>query len=109
MAIKAIGVIKENPGDGKKVFVSWTKVDPIRKWYLYTFQETVWEVKRGKWMNDELIDFTFNNKDQDINRFLNDPYWKDIYNSEDTFLEDKEFKPYKLENIIDDGGFYRSR
>ena len=105
MAIKAIGVIKENPGDGKKVFVSWTKVDPIRKWYLYTFQETVWEVKRGKWMNDELIDFTFNNKDQDINRFLNDPYWKDIYNSEDTFLEDKEFKPYKLENIIDDGAF----
>ena len=105
MAIKAVGIIKENPEDGKKVYVNWTKVDPIRKWYLYTFQETVWEVKRGKWMNDELIDFTFNNKEQDIKRFLNDPYWKDIYSPEDNYPDDQELKPYKLENIIDDGAF----
>ena len=105
MAIKAVGIIKENPEDGKKVYVNWTKVDPIRKWYLYTFQETVWEVKRGKWMNDELIDFTFNNKEQDIKRFLNDPYWKDIYSSQDNYPDDQELKPYKLENIIDDGAF----
>ena len=106
MAIKAVGIIKENPGDGKKVFVSWTKVQPIRKWYLYTFQETVWEVRRGKWMNNELIDFTFNNKEQDIERFLNDPYWKSKYISGDIEAIDiKEYEPYQLENIIDDGAF----
>ena len=106
MAIKAIGTIKDNPGDGKKVIVSWTKVHPIRKWYLYTFQETVWEVRRGKWMNNELIDFTFNNKEQDIERFLNDPYWKSKYLLEDTKnIDIKEYEPYQLENIIDEGAF----
>ena len=106
MAIKAIGTIKDNPGDGKKVFVSWTKVHPVRKWYLYTFQETVWQVRRGKWMNNELIDFTFNNKEQDIERFLNDPYWKSKYLLEDTKnIDIKEYEPYQLENIIDEGAF----
>ena len=47
--------------------------------------------------NDELIDFTFN-KDQDINRFINDPFWKDRYTSD-------EIGSYKLENIIEDGAF----
>ena len=106
MAIKAIGIIKDNPKDGKKVIVSWTKVHPIRKWYLYTFQETVWEVRRGKWMNNELIDFTFNNKEQDIERFLNDPYWKSKYLLEDTKnIDIKEYETYQLENIIDEGAF----
>lgn len=33
MGIKAIGVVTENPGDGKNLKVDWKKVDPIREWY----------------------------------------------------------------------------
>ena len=33
MGIKAIGIVTENPGDGKNIKVNWTKVDPIREWY----------------------------------------------------------------------------
>ena len=98
MSIKATGVIEENPGDGKKIYVSWEKVQPIREWYFYTYRPTIWAVQPGEWMNDELIDFTFNNKDQDINRFINDPFWKDRYTSD-------EIGSYKLENIIEDGAF----
>ena len=60
MSIKATGVIEENPGDGKKIYVSWEKVQPIREWYFYTYRPTIWAVQPGEWMNDELIDFTFN-------------------------------------------------
>ena len=33
MAIKAIGVVTDNPGDGKNIKVDWTRVDPVREWY----------------------------------------------------------------------------
>src|ERR1035437_9183534 len=33
MAIKAIGTITENPGDGRRVKVDWTPLDPIKLWY----------------------------------------------------------------------------
>ena len=49
-------------------------------------------------MNDALIDFTFNNEEQDINKFINDPFWKDRYTSD-------EIESYKIENIIQDGAF----
>ena len=98
MAIKAKGVIKENPGDGKKVYVNWDKVEPIREWYFYTYRPTVWKVIPGEWMNDALIDFTFNNEEQDINKFINDPFWKDRYTSD-------VIDSYKIENIIQDGAF----
>ena len=98
MAIKANGIIKENPGDGKKVYVNWNKVEPIREWYFYTYRPTVWKVIPGEWMNDALIDFTFNNEEQDINKFINDPFWKDRYTSD-------EIESYKIENIIQDGAF----
>ena len=98
MSIKATGVIEENLGDGKKILVNWNKVEPVREWYFYTYRPTVWKVLPGEWMNDDLIDFTFNNKEQDINRFINDPFWKDRYTSD-------EIRSYKLENIIEDGAF----
>ena len=49
-------------------------------------------------MNDDLIDFTFNNKEQDIIRFINDPFWKDRYTSD-------VIESYRIENIIQDGAF----
>ena len=80
MAIKAIGTIKENVGNGHTVRVDWTPVDPIREWYLNTYIKTVWKVTPGSdWYSDALIGFTFENENQDINRFLKVDYWGKRY------------------------------
>ena len=62
MAIKAIGSIAENMGDGKRLRVDWKRVSPPREWYFYTYQATIWKVIPGDWKVDALIDFSFNNK-----------------------------------------------
>lgn len=73
MAIKATGAVLENTGDGKKVRVEWEKVDQIREWYFFTNRQTVWKVRPEDWTTEALIAFTFEGKDQDIDRFLNEP------------------------------------
>lgn len=81
MAIKATGVITENLNDGKRVKVSWSKVEPAREWYFYTHRGTVWRVLPGDWETDGLIAFTFDSKPQDIERFCNAPFWKERFGS----------------------------
>ena len=81
MAIKAIGTITENLNDGRHVRVNWTKVDPVREWYFYTNQGTVWRVLPGEWRTDGLIAFAFDGKPQDIDRFCNAPFWKERFGS----------------------------
>ena len=79
MGIKAVGTIIENPGDGKRVKVSWTKIDPVREWYFYTHRTTVWRVQPDNWASDALISFAFDGKPQDIDRFRNAPFWRERY------------------------------
>ena len=96
MAIKATGVITANVGDGRRVRVDWTRVDPAREWYFYTYRSTVWEVRPDEWSKEQLIAFTFGNREQDINSFRNDPYWSARFGDTDT---------YTIANIIADGCF----
>ena len=79
MAIKAIGTVKENLGDGRTLKVNWTPFDPPREWYFYTNRSTVWRVLPGDWTTDALIGFTFEQKAQDIDRFRNAPYWRERF------------------------------
>jgi 5-methylcytosine-specific restriction protein B len=79
MAIKAIGTVKENLGDGRTLKVDWKPFDPPREWYFYTNRSTVWRVLPGDWTTDALIGFTFKEKAQDINRFRNAPYWRERF------------------------------
>ena len=79
MGIKAIGVITENPQDGERVKVQWQPADGVREWYFYTYRPTIWRVVPGEWNADALIEFAFNGKPQDIERFRNAPYWKDRF------------------------------
>jgi len=79
MGIKAIGVITENPQDGERVKVQWQPSDGVREWYFYTYRPTIWRVVPGEWNADALIEFAFNGKPQDIERFRNAPYWKDRF------------------------------
>lgn len=79
MAIKAKGVIVENPGDGHRVRVQWQKFSSPREWYFYTYQPTIWKITPGDWKTDALIAFAFNDQLQDLNRFRNDPYWRERF------------------------------
>ena len=79
MGIKAVGTITENLNDGKRVKVDWAKVEPVREWYFYTHRATIWRVLPGEWMNDALIAFAFDGKSQDVDRFRNEPFWRERY------------------------------
>ena len=84
MAIKAIGVVTDNPGDGRRLRVDWTPVAPYREWYFYTYQPTVWRVVPQNYRSKSLIDFTFEEQDQDIDKFRNLPYWRDRFGDSPT-------------------------
>lgn len=79
MGIKAVGTITENLNDGKRVKVVWAKVEPVREWYFYTHRATIWRVLPGEWMNDALIAFAIDGKPQDVDRFRNEPFWRERY------------------------------
>ena len=83
MAIKAIGTVKDNMGDGRHLEVEWTPVEPVREWCFYTYVKTVWKVVPGKWTSDSLIGFTFDEEQQDIDSFRNYPYWKKRFGDEE--------------------------
>lgn len=87
MAIKAIGVVTGNDGDGRHLQVDWNKLAEKREWFFYTQRETIWEVKPGKPLTDSLIDFTFNEKPQDFDLFLNDDYWKDRFGDQGEIVD----------------------
>ncbi|EKD39355.1 MAG: hypothetical protein ACD_75C00434G0005 [uncultured bacterium] len=89
MAIKAIGSVVENLGDGRTLKVEWQQFDPPREWYFYTNRSTVWRVLPGDWLTDALIGFTFDDKPQDISRFCNDPFWQERFG--DSAVNKKRF------------------
>ena len=125
MAIKAVGTVTRNLGDGRFLQVDWIPVSPIREWYFYTNRRTVWEVwpRYGPiwWAADELISFTFQGDPQDYGRFLRYGGWLDDSSSEHDSIDPKDdepeddrdpesqltilSEPYFVDNILDDGCF----
>lgn len=101
MALKARGVIVENPGDGHRVRVQWQKFNSAREWYFYTYQRTIWKVRPGEWLADALIAFAFNDQPQDLNRFRNDPYWRERFATDPAEL--KRFRWTTFYQAIADG------
>ncbi|WP_340108243.1 McrB family protein [Pikeienuella sp. HZG-20] len=83
MAIKAVGTITANLDDGKRVQVDWTPVSPPREWYFYTNRATVWRVKPGGWMEEGLLAFAFDGRPQDLDRFRNEPFWRERFGDAD--------------------------
>ena len=79
MAIKATGIVTDNPGDGLRLLVEWTPVDPPREWYFFTNRRTVWKVESGRRWGDELLRFTFEGERQDVDGFRNRPFWLDRF------------------------------
>ena len=79
MAIKATGIVADNPGDGRRLLVEWTPVDPPREWYFFTNMRTIWKVMSGRRCGDELLRFAFEGEPQDIDGFRNRPFWAARY------------------------------
>jgi len=85
MAIKAIGEITENLGDGLQVRVDWEKrIDPPVEWYFYTARFAVWKLKKDDWAAQGLAKFAFEGEPQDIKRFLSHPFWQKRYGASET-------------------------
>ena len=82
MAIKAIGEIVENRGDGLQVKVDWNeRFDPPKEWFFYTGRFSVWKMKKNDWAARGLIRFAFHDEPQDVERFLRHPFWQHRYGS----------------------------
>ena len=79
ITIKATGTITENLNGGKGVRVDWTKQEPPREWYFFTYLSSVWRVMPGKWREDGLLAFAFEGKPQEIDRFRNAPFWRERF------------------------------
>ncbi len=94
MAIKAVGVVRDNPGDGRRLAVDWTPVEPPREWYFYTYQPTVWRVVPRHYASRSLIDFAFKEHDQDIDKFRNLPYWQDRFGDNPILDDDFPWTPF---------------
>lgn len=78
MKIKAIGVVTENPQNGKDLKVDWTKQDPVKIWFgPGTLRETIHRVAASDgYIKRQLLEFTFGDKEQDYSiceeRYSND-------------------------------------
>ena len=67
MRLKAIGTVTSNEGDGKRIQVEWTRLDPVKTWYgPGTLRETIHGVDASDgYIKKQLLDFTFADKEQD--------------------------------------------
>lgn len=67
MAIKAIGTILENIGDGKNVRVSWKRVSPIKEWYGDGVLRTAvhYVDSSAGYIKNALLKFVFEGMEQD--------------------------------------------
>ncbi|MCO6466931.1 MAG: AAA family ATPase [Bradyrhizobiaceae bacterium] len=110
MTIKARGVITANPGTGHNITVQWDEGYHDREWLFCTYRKTIWSVNPGVWTTDALIDFTFNDAKQDIDRFRNAPYWQDRFGDGDEPFTQFEWTGFftefaeKLLRFADDRG-----
>lgn len=100
MAIKAIGTITENLGNGRHLKVDWQIVEPPREWYFYTIRKTIWKVLPTDWYTQGLIRFAFEETPQDIHRFRNAPYWSERFG--DSALNTRRFNWTKFYAAIAD-------
>ena len=81
MGIKALGEVMRNTGDGYSVEVAWRETyDRPREWYFYTSRNAVWQpnLETSAYAR-ALVRFAFEEEEQDVDFFRNEPYWRDRY------------------------------
>lgn len=107
MKLKAKGTIIENKQDGRRVSVKWDKPwEKPKKWFFLQYRGTINKVERkdDDWVYGALLDFTFNDIEQDYDKFLTYPYWANRYDidieNEEDYEENNEVKIYTKENFL---------
>lgn len=109
MKLKAKGTIIENKQDGRRVLVKWDKPwEKPKKWFFLQYRGTINKVERkdDDWVYGALLDFTFNDIEQDYDKFLTYPYWANRYDvdveDEDDYENEKnnEVKTYTKEGFL---------
>ena len=113
MSIKAIGTVKRNLGDGRRIEVEWTRLDPYLRWYFYTGRDTVWEVWPGSgtlpWAADTLIRFAFEGEPQDYGPFLEHwgtksaGHWDELVERAQEYIDSGRLEDEEIEYKIETG------
>ena len=80
MTLFATGQVQAVDASKGVIEAAWTKFDVPKDWYFWTYMWPIWRVdpdkgERGR----DLIDFTFHGKPQNIDWFLEQPYWQSRY------------------------------
>lgn len=70
MDIKATGEVIENLNDGINLKVKWDTDFSKKTWYFYTYRPRIWKVTADNPEKIALIDFAFNNINQNFDLFL---------------------------------------
>lgn len=105
MRIEAIGVVTENPGDGKNLKVGWKKVAPIREWYgKRVLRDIIHRIcAEDGLMKKLLLQFTFDGADQDYS-LCEEQYEADLDGDETTeeiIIDEDKDKEYSLSELGD--------
>lgn len=101
MAIKAIGVVTENLGDGKNIKVNWERLDNIKEWYgKGVLRGTVHRVNAADGlMKKLLLQFTFENIAQDYS-LCEEQYANDIEDSDEVEITtDTKDNSYTIDEL----------
>lgn len=100
MGIKAIGIVTENPGDGKNLKVNWSKFEQIKEWYgLGVLRATLHHICAADGLiKSLLLKFTFEGQVQDYSMC------EEQYKEDDSEKDKKEVicetnKDYSLEEL----------
>ena len=95
MAIKAVGTVTENLGDGRNLKVDWKTLETPKEWYFYTGRTTIWKLGgENKEFMPDLVNFVFFNANQEIDKFRNDPYWRSRFGDKDSLNSKFGWTPF---------------
>lgn len=99
MDIYATGIVAAVDAEQQTLSVNWVAWDAPRRWYFSTNTLPIWGIPRhgGKWYHGQLIDFIFDGAAQDIDRFRNDPYWRDRFGDDSTPAKQFPWIPFYME------------
>lgn len=80
MTIYATGTVRNVDIENAELRIDWDARFQPKHWFLFTAISALWRVERGRHkFAGDLLDFTFHNVPQALERFLAEPFWSRRY------------------------------